>query len=144
MAGGVALNCVANGRLLREGPFKDLWVQPAAGDAGGSIGAALLAWHRLEERPRNGQASSDRMRGAYLGPAFSNERRRRGRYPWRAACGHLVWTCQGSELRAGPGLGPTGRSRINRSGQSLPAKHRFSGLPEFYSWRRSCVALFHC
>ena len=73
MAGGVALNCVANGRLLREGPFKDLWVQPAAGDAGGSIGAALLAWHRLEERPRNGQASSDRMRGAYLGPAFSNE-----------------------------------------------------------------------
>src|SRR5207247_6447044 len=70
MAGGVALNCVANGRLLREGPFKDLWVQPAAGDAGGSIGAALLAWHRLEERLRNGQASSDRIRGAYLAPAF--------------------------------------------------------------------------
>jgi carbamoyltransferase len=53
MAGGVALNCVANGRLLREGPFKNIWIQPSAGDAGGAIGAALTAWHRLENKPRH-------------------------------------------------------------------------------------------
>ena len=52
LAGGVALNCVANGRLLREGPFDDLWIQPAAGDAGGALGAALFVWHQLLERPR--------------------------------------------------------------------------------------------
>src|SRR6059036_1828753 len=57
LAGGVALNCVGNGRILREGPFKGLWIQPAAGDAGGAIGAALTAWYQYEERSRkvNGQ-----------------------------------------------------------------------------------------
>jgi len=70
LAGGVALNCVANGRLLREGPYKQIWVQPAAGDAGGAIGAALAAWHQLGHQPRqvNGE---DGMRGSYLGPQFS-------------------------------------------------------------------------
>src|SRR5512145_1938809 len=53
LAGGVALNCVANGRLLREGPFEDLWIQPAAGDAGGALGAALLIWHQLLDQPRS-------------------------------------------------------------------------------------------
>ena len=78
MAGGVALNCVANARVLREGPFRRLWVQPAAGDAGGAVGAALLAWHRAlgggravgrddDGRPR------DAMCGALLGPAFGDD-----------------------------------------------------------------------
>ncbi len=69
MAGGVALNCVANGKILRSGAFKDIWIQPAAGDAGGSIGAALAAWHMElgKERKVN---SSDNMQGAYLGPKY--------------------------------------------------------------------------
>jgi len=71
MAGGVALNCVANGRLLREGPFDSIWIQPAAGDAGGALGAALAAWYLYEEQPRqvNGH-TQDAMRGAYLGPQY--------------------------------------------------------------------------
>lgn len=72
MAGGVALNCVANGRILREGPFKRLWVQPAAGDAGGSVGAALVCWHRYLGRSRPPR-TTDTMRGVYLGPKFSDE-----------------------------------------------------------------------
>ena len=67
LAGGVALNCVANGRLLREGPFEQIWVQPAAGDAGGALGAALAVWHEYLGQPRTAQAS-DAMAGAYLGP----------------------------------------------------------------------------
>jgi len=67
LAGGVALNCVANGRLLREGPFRDIWIQPAAGDAGGSLGAALSVWHEYLEKPR-AIHPGDSMRGAYLGP----------------------------------------------------------------------------
>lgn len=73
LAGGVALNCVGNGKILREGVFKGTWVQPAAGDAGGAVGAALAAWHQLEGKPRTPKASGDSMRGAFLGPAFSNE-----------------------------------------------------------------------
>jgi carbamoyltransferase len=73
LAGGVALNCVGNGRILREGPFKRLWIQPAAGDAGGAIGAALLAAHRFLDLPRKIDESSDAMKGAFLGPAFSND-----------------------------------------------------------------------
>jgi carbamoyltransferase len=70
LAGGVALNCVANGRLLREGPFRDIWIQPAAGDAGGAIGAALAVWHEYLDKPRQVR-DTDRMRGSYLGPQFS-------------------------------------------------------------------------
>ena len=73
LAGGVALNCVGNGRILREGPFKNIWIQPAAGDAGGAVGAAYSAWHQLEEQPRHTRAGQDRMRGSFLGPAFKNE-----------------------------------------------------------------------
>lgn len=73
LAGGVALNCVGNGRILREGPFKNLWIQPAAGDAGGALGAALSAWHQYDEQPRPSRSGSDRMKGSYLGPAFTNE-----------------------------------------------------------------------
>ncbi|HBH81231.1 MAG TPA: hypothetical protein DDY39_15525, partial [Nitrospira sp.] len=67
MAGGVALNCVGNGRILREGPFKGIWIQPAAGDAGGAVGAALSAWHRYDDQPRR-STGVDRMKGSYLGP----------------------------------------------------------------------------
>ncbi len=72
LAGGVALNCVANGRILREGPFKDLWVQPAAGDAGGALGAALSVWHEYLDKSRHLNGHLDGMCGAYLGPRFDN------------------------------------------------------------------------
>jgi carbamoyltransferase len=73
MAGGVALNCVCNGRLVREGPFKRLWIQPAAGDAGGALGVAQLLWHRHFQAPRSVRRNPDGMRGAYLGPEFTDE-----------------------------------------------------------------------
>lgn len=73
LAGGVALNCVGNGRILREGPFKGLWIQPAAGDAGGALGAALAAWHRLEGKPRSVNGDGDSMQGSFLGPSFSKD-----------------------------------------------------------------------
>ncbi|HEX2163110.1 MAG TPA: carbamoyltransferase C-terminal domain-containing protein, partial [Thermoanaerobaculia bacterium] len=72
LAGGVALNCVANGVLLRERVFDDLWIQPAAGDAGGALGAALAVWHQALGNPRRAPAGRDAMRGAYLGPEFSD------------------------------------------------------------------------
>ncbi|WP_417912143.1 carbamoyltransferase [Candidatus Electronema sp. TJ] len=71
MAGGVALNCVANGRLLREGPFKDIWIQPAAGDAGGALGAALTVWHEKYQGQRTADNIHDAMSGSYLGPSFA-------------------------------------------------------------------------
>ncbi|MBF0278554.1 MAG: carbamoyltransferase [SAR324 cluster bacterium] len=72
LAGGVALNCVANGRILRETPVEKIWIQPAAGDAGGAVGAAYATWHQFKNMPRavNG---SDQMAGSYLGPRFPNE-----------------------------------------------------------------------
>ena len=73
LAGGVALNCVANGRLQREGPFKNLWIQPAAGDAGGALGCALSAWYEYANQPRVAQRTSDSMYGGYLGPRFSSQ-----------------------------------------------------------------------
>jgi carbamoyltransferase len=73
LAGGVALNCVANGRLLREGPFKHVWIQPAAGDAGGALGVAQLIWHRQCKQPRRVIAGKDGMGGAYLGPSYTPE-----------------------------------------------------------------------
>src|SRR2546426_493005 len=73
LAGGVALNCVANGRILREGPFRQLWIQPAAGDAGGALGVAQLIWHRYCKQPRSVAPGRDGMHGAYLGPGFAPE-----------------------------------------------------------------------
>jgi len=73
LAGGVALNCVANGRVLRESPFDGLWVQPAAGDAGGALGAAIEACYRCLGQPRSASSHRDKMRGAYLGPRYSNQ-----------------------------------------------------------------------
>ena len=71
-AGGVALNCVANGRILREGPFENIWIQPAAGDAGGAMGAALCVWHRYLGNERSDPNGYDSQQGSYLGPWFSN------------------------------------------------------------------------
>ncbi len=72
IAGGVALNCVANGNLLRKKIFKNIWIQPAAGDAGGALGAALVAWHLHHKRQRKSSTKIDGMKGAYLGPKFNN------------------------------------------------------------------------
>src|SRR5256714_6142719 len=73
LAGGVALNCVANGRILREGPLKRLWIQPAAGDAGGALGVAQLIWHRYGGGARRVRPGRDAMQGAYLGPEFASQ-----------------------------------------------------------------------
>ena len=72
LAGGVALNCVANGKVLRDAMFNDIWVQPAAGDAGGALGAALAAWYQEMGNPRAAR-QPDSMRGAYLGPVFQQD-----------------------------------------------------------------------
>jgi carbamoyltransferase len=72
LAGGVALNCVGNGRILREGPYKRIWIQPSAGDAGGAVGAALTAWHSLEGKPRTADNATDKMHASLLGPSYTN------------------------------------------------------------------------
>ncbi|MHB8791568.1 MAG: carbamoyltransferase family protein [Desulfobulbaceae bacterium] len=72
LAGGVALNCVANGRILRESGYRDIWIQPAAGDAGGALGAALAVWHGYLEKDRAPDSRADQMEGSYLGPHFTN------------------------------------------------------------------------
>lgn len=72
LAGGVALNCVGNGRILREGPFENLWIQPAAGDAGGALGAALFVWYQYLGNPRTADDKRDFQKGSYLGPEFGN------------------------------------------------------------------------
>jgi carbamoyltransferase len=73
LSGGVALNCVANGRLLREDIFDDIYVQPASGDAGGALGAALFCWHQILGNARTVDKTHDSMQGAYLGPAFGDD-----------------------------------------------------------------------
>ncbi|MGD8283860.1 MAG: carbamoyltransferase [Desulfobacterales bacterium] len=73
MAGGVALNCVGNGNLLREGPFENIWIQPAAGDAGGALGAAYSIWHHYLDGPRESDNQNDKQFGSYLGASFSKE-----------------------------------------------------------------------
>lgn len=73
LAGGVALNCVANGRLLREGHFENIWIQPAAGDAGGALGAALIGWYKYHNKPRTSDEKTDSQKGSYLGSKFSED-----------------------------------------------------------------------
>ncbi|MBN1880000.1 carbamoyltransferase [bacterium] len=73
IAGGVGLNCVGNGRLLREGPFEEIWIQPASGDAGGALGAALYGWYQYAGNARDRIDGFDRQKGSYLGPEYSNE-----------------------------------------------------------------------
>ncbi len=72
LAGGVALNCVGNGRILREGPFADIWIQPAAGDAGGALGAALFTWYRYLDNPRTVDPERDSQKGSYVGPEYTD------------------------------------------------------------------------
>ena len=72
LAGGVALNCVANGKILKAGHFKNIWVQPAAGDAGGALGAALLVWHKELNEPRK-ISKIDSMKGSFLGPSYNKK-----------------------------------------------------------------------
>ncbi len=94
LAGGVALNCVANGKLLREKVFRNVWIQPAAGDAGGALGAALGAYHLMLRQPRVVSSGLDAMRGSYLGPQFSQaevtER--------LTQCGAVFTTCSDDEV----------------------------------------------
>ena len=73
LAGGVALNCVGNGRILREGPFEDIWIQPASGDAGGALGIALLIWHKYLNNPRYVNDNKDSQKASYLGPHYNDE-----------------------------------------------------------------------
>ena len=110
LAGGVALNCVANGRLLREGGFDDLWIQPAAGDAGGALGAALFVWHQLLERPRT-PAGRDSQQGSFLGPRFTHRRRSAGSWPGRGG--------RGSDSRRGRAARPRRRAAGRRQGRRL-------------------------
>ncbi len=109
LAGGVALNCVGNGRILREGPFERLWIQPSAGDAGGAVGAALTAWYQLEGNPRNPDGVTDSMQGAYLGPQYSNEEIEqflRGKEaPYRRLGDDLLFPLLADELDAGKIVG---------------------------------------
>jgi carbamoyltransferase len=73
LAGGVALNCVANGKILKTGLFENIWVQPAAGDAGGALGAAFAMWHSTLRNERVPSNENDIMQGSYLGPEYSNQ-----------------------------------------------------------------------
>jgi carbamoyltransferase len=152
LAGGVALNCVANGRVLREGPFERVWIQPAAGDAGGALGGALFAWHQVLDNPRRADGERDAMNGAYLGPAFPDSEveawlQARG-YPHRrlsedewAPCiakliadGKVVGLCHG-RMEWGPrALGnrsivADARSPETQSVLNLKIKHRESFRP---------------
>ena len=90
LAGGVALNCVANGRVLQEGPFKNIWIQPAAGDAGGSLGAASIVWYEYLKKPRSVNGS-DTMRGSYLGPKFNDVQIKTSLEPYGAIYKQLDW-----------------------------------------------------
>ncbi len=87
LAGGVALNCVGNGRVLREGPFKNIWIQPAAGDAGGALGAALFVWHQLLNNERTSDEVNDLQMGSYLGPDYKDDEIKafldQGGYPYQ-------------------------------------------------------------
>jgi len=88
LAGGVALNCVANGKLLRENIFKDIWIQPAAGDAGGALGAALAAWHIGLKKSRTTTTPQDSMQGTYLGPEFGSDEIKHAVKKYRAIFQH--------------------------------------------------------
>jgi len=88
LAGGVALNCVANGKILRSGIFDDIWIQPAAGDAGGAVGAAYAFWHIHDGNPRQLNGQGDAMQGAYLGPEFSEKEIRRVLQKYDAKASH--------------------------------------------------------
>ena len=109
LAGGVALNCVGNGRILRDGPFKGLWIQPSAGDAGGAVGAALTAWHKLDNQPRSTDSLKDTMQGSLLGPSYTNEEiedfLRRKEAPYQKLSDDVLYDRLAAELADGKVLG---------------------------------------
>jgi carbamoyltransferase len=109
MAGGVALNCVGNSILKRKGPFSNIWVQPAAGDAGGALGAALTIWHHLMEKPRDSDDITDKQLGSYLGPRYSNDEIKdfldKNSYPYRQVSGDLLCHEVAGRLDAGEVIG---------------------------------------
>ena len=109
LAGGVALNCVGNGRILREGPYKGLWIQPSAGDAGGALGAALTAWHKLEGQPRSANGQKDAMHGSFLGPSYTNEEieqfLRQKEAPYKRLDDEVLFDRVAEELSAGKIVG---------------------------------------
>lgn len=92
LAGGVALNCVGNGRILREGPFKRIWIQPASGDAGGALGAALYGWYRILNQPRTPELP-DSQQGSYLGPDFKPDEVKQALAPF--AANYTEYTAEG-------------------------------------------------
>lgn len=163
LAGGVALNCVANGRLQREGPFENIWIQPAAGDAGGSLGAACMVWHQVMQQPRKVVPGRDAMQGSFLGPAFSGEDIREwleaGEIPahlpapdkWadfiaqKIEEGHVIGLLQG-RMEFGPrSLGcrsilGDARSPKMQSVMNLKIKYRESFRPFAPSCLRECVS----
>ncbi len=108
LAGGVALNCVSNGRLLREGPFERIWVQPAAGDAGGAVGAALYGWHQIQGNERSLNGVVDGMSGAYLGPAYPDDEVEKylqvNRYPYERVDDEKEWAKRIAQVIADGGI----------------------------------------
>src|SRR5260370_36232486 len=103
MAGGVALKGVANGKVLRDGQFDNIWIQPAAGDAGGAVGSALAAYHLFKGQPRQANGS-DGMSGAFLGPSFPQ-----AGIEGRMTAGGARFAGPGEdEVNEGPGHGPRG------------------------------------
>ena len=112
MAGGVALNCVANGKVLRAGHFKKIWIQPASGDAGAAIGAALAAYHLYQGKPRARCGCGDAMKGSYLGPSFQQQTssaafaRRARRSPFSMRTRSSGRCARGAGGRKGAGMVP--------------------------------------
>ena len=109
MAGGVALNCVGNGILLREGPFEDIWVQPSAGDAGAALGSALTIWHHYLDMPRESNGKDDKQSGSYLGPHFSNDKVKKyldeNNYPYKERMGEGLYDDVSKRLEDGEIIG---------------------------------------
>jgi carbamoyltransferase len=109
MAGGVALNCVGNSILRKHGPFNKIWVQPAAGDAGGALGAALTIWHHRMEKPRESDDITDKQLGSYLGPRYSTDEIKdfldRHGYPYRQASGDVLYDEVAGRIAAGEVIG---------------------------------------
>ena len=143
LAGGVALNCVANGKLLRKRYFERLWLQPAAGDAGGALGAALVAYHLFKSQPRSLTEKQDAMRGGYLGPQFTQSdveaRLRRAGAVFEVlpenelldACATLARGRQGARLVPGPhGVRPARARRALDSRRRALAEHAEDAQPQ--------------
>ena len=131
LAGGVALNCVANGRILRESPFENIWIQPAAGDAGGALGAALHVWHQVQDNPRQRRGQDRLDAGRLPGPALHRRRDPAVAgsqgvplpFPrWTTVTSKTRWpACSTDQKRRGPVPGPHG---IRPPGAGQPLDHR--------------------